>query len=84
MQFIYFCFLYSIIWLREGRIHTLNDNGYLTIDHGVIMEKSKEFDFVFSVGTLSDKAGIHNNHYITVFPFFFAIFSFSFLYLYRQ
>ena len=38
-----FCFLCNIIWLREGTIHTLNNHGNLTIDHGIIMEKSWNF-----------------------------------------
>ena len=55
MQYIYFCFLYSIIWLREGRVHTLHDHGNLTIDQGIIMK----FYFVFSVGTLNIDKGIY-------------------------
>ena len=48
MQYIYFCLLYSIIWLREGRIHTLNVYGNLLIDHGIISNiiTQKSWNFI--------------------------------------
>ena len=57
MQFIYFCLLYSIIWLKEGRIQYFESSWKFYNRSWNYYGKIMEFYFVFSVGILPWASG---------------------------